>query len=111
MTYLDHTHLTGVDYAAFEQLLAAQHDSRPYPDSDWQLVLSETEQTARHWASTLAIFRPGAFNTAPQDHEVYVQVYFDERGRALPDRPDQPIPDSPLGTELTEHLPGWSIQP
>ncbi|MFF3069179.1 hypothetical protein [Kitasatospora sp. NPDC057936] len=43
--------------------------------------------------------------------ETYVRVYFDEDGRALPDRPHRSGPVPPLAAELAEHLPGWSVQP
>ncbi|MFJ6381373.1 hypothetical protein ACIQI7_15440 [Kitasatospora sp. NPDC092039] len=39
-----------------------------------------------------------------------MRVYFDEQGRALPDRPHRPGPLPPFGAELAEHLPGWTVQ-
>ncbi|MGW3073948.1 hypothetical protein [Kitasatospora sp. NPDC001132] len=108
-SYLDHSHLTPADFTAFEQILAARRDSRPYLGSDWDLVLTHTSSTGKQWESTYALFRPGgAFGTAD---EVYVRVYFDEAGRALPDRPRRPAPAPPLAANLTAQLPGWSVQP
>ncbi|MEU4582956.1 hypothetical protein AB0F92_12810 [Kitasatospora aureofaciens] len=108
-SYLDHSHLTPADFTAFEQILAARRDSRPYLDSDWDLILTSHSHTGRTWESTHAIFRPGgAFGTAD---EVYVRVYFDENGRALPDRPRHPASAQPLTSDLAEQLPGWSVQP
>ncbi|MET8539910.1 hypothetical protein ABZW03_04530 [Kitasatospora sp. NPDC004799] len=111
-SYLDHTHLTAADFTAFEHLLAAQRDRRPFTDSDWRLVLSSSAHGGDgRWESTYALFRPdGAFSNPSPDDETYVRVYFDKNGRALPDRPHAPGPLPPFAAELAEHLPGWTVQ-
>ncbi|MFF4927073.1 hypothetical protein ACFY4B_41485 [Kitasatospora sp. NPDC001261] len=111
-SYLDHTNLTAADFTAFEQLLAAQRDRRPYTDSDWRLVLSSSARDGDgRWESTYALFRPGAaFGSPSVDDETYMRVYFDEDGRALPDHPHAPGSLPPFAAELAEHLPGWTVQ-
>ncbi|MFG2919068.1 hypothetical protein ACGF0D_40090 [Kitasatospora sp. NPDC048298] len=110
--YLDHSHLTAADFTAFEQLVAAQRNLRPYTDSDWHLVLSSsTRGSDGHWESTYALFRPsGAFGPRDSGDETYVRVHFDEHGRALPDQPPAPRALPPFAAELAEYLPGWTVR-
>ncbi|MFJ6382681.1 hypothetical protein ACIQI7_22105 [Kitasatospora sp. NPDC092039] len=111
-SYLDHANLTTADFAAFEQLVVAQRERRPYTDSDWHLVLSSSARGSDgRWESTHALFRPGgAFGTRDTSDKTYVRVYFDENGRALPDQPRAPRPLPRFAAELAEHLPGWTVQ-
>ncbi|MFB7672656.1 hypothetical protein ACFC26_14725 [Kitasatospora purpeofusca] len=113
MPYIDHATLDPADYVAFEQLLAADRDHRPRTDPNWELVFSTTSSNpGRQWESTRAVYRPTdpVFATTARGRRTHVQVYFDESGRALPDRSDEQRPDSPQAGRLAEHLPGWSVQ-
>ncbi|WP_101383010.1 hypothetical protein [Kitasatospora sp. GP30] len=112
MTYLDHARLTAADFTEFEQLVAADPDQRPALHADWHVVLASTRRDGDQWESSFAVFKPcDARAGIDFGDETYVQVYFDENGRALPDQPHHPVPVPALAAELAEHLPGWSVQP
>ncbi|MFJ7278255.1 hypothetical protein [Kitasatospora sp. NPDC098663] len=102
--YIDHADLTAEDFAAFEYLRAYLPNTHPR----WELVLGVNSFTSDgQWASTEALFGP---TDSPAGAGRFAQVYFDEHGKALPDRPTGPV-SSPLAGQLAGHLPGWSVQP
>ncbi|MGW2542140.1 hypothetical protein ACWC5I_15035 [Kitasatospora sp. NPDC001574] len=108
-TYIDHAGLAPADYADFEQLLAAPPGSRPAAASRWHLFLTQQNSSGQQWISSSALFVPAA--AADHYKPPVARVYFDEDGRALPDRPERAVPRSPFADRLAEQLPGWSVRP
>ncbi|MFJ9446472.1 hypothetical protein ACIRRH_32120 [Kitasatospora sp. NPDC101235] len=104
-TYIDHADLTTEDFATFERLRAYLPDTHPR----WALVYGINSSTpGGRWASTEALFEL----TGPPLGAAgrFARVYFDEHGKALPDRPADPV-TSPFAEDLADHLPGWSVEP
>ncbi|MCG6496933.1 hypothetical protein [Kitasatospora sp. A2-31] len=110
--YIDHADLRSEDFTAFEKLLAAHRDRVPCTDPDWESVMFAGHLSDGKWHEPSALFTPSRRSArAASAAEKSVLVYFDEDGRALPDRPRGPAPDSALATHLAEHLPLWSAEP
>ncbi|MFF2657330.1 hypothetical protein ACFVUH_08185 [Kitasatospora sp. NPDC058032] len=112
--YTDHAALVPADYTAFEHLLAARRDGHPFIHPKWEMLLSTSSTSSPGtWEYAYALFHSPlrfAFTDSSPAAEDVVRVFFDEDGRALPDRPASPRPDSPLSKDLAEHLPGWSVE-
>ncbi|MFJ1707628.1 hypothetical protein [Kitasatospora sp. NPDC088346] len=111
--YIDHADLRSEDFTAFEKLLAAHRDRIPWTDPDWESVMFAGHVSDGKWHEPNALFTPSRRSSAwaASAGAKSALVYFDEDGRALPDRPRGPAPDSPLATHLTDRLPTWSAEP
>ncbi|MER7701582.1 hypothetical protein ABTX81_01600 [Kitasatospora sp. NPDC097605] len=111
--YTDHADLAPTDFAAFEHLLAERRSDHPSIYPKWEMLLSSSTSPGGRWESSYALFHNPvrlAFAASSPVAEKLVKVFFDEDGRALPDRPRGPRPDSQLAKDLAEHLSGWSIE-
>ncbi|MGW3179556.1 hypothetical protein ACWDD9_09860 [Kitasatospora sp. NPDC001119] len=99
------------DFTEFEQLVAARPDQRPALHANWHPVLTSTQRDGAQWVSSSAVFKPcDARVDTELGEETYVRVYFDEDGRALPDRPRRPVPVPPLAAERSR-APARVVRP